>query len=120
MSLPQFFLGRELGYGRGPRAVPQPSWGVLVLDEHVSAAGRQPPLMLPLPWPLAFAAPSCRRRSSSVLSPPLLLPCSAPLPQLSPATFPGGPLHFVREPCHYLDLGGIQASSLRSFGGFQL
>lgn len=38
--------------------------------------------------------------------------------QLSPAAFPGGPLSWVREPVHYLDLGGIQATSLRDFGGW--
>lgn len=47
---------------------------------------------------------------------PVLLFTDPPLLQLQPASFPGGPLSWVREPVHYLDLGGIQATSLRDFG----
>lgn len=37
---------------------------------------------------------------------------------LRPANFPGGPLTWLTEAIHYLDLGGIQATSLREFGGW--
>ncbi|GAB4818391.1 hypothetical protein N2152v2_005437 [Parachlorella kessleri] len=38
---------------------------------------------------------------------------------LRPRAFPGGPLTWVREAIHYLDLGGVQATNLRDFGGSQ-